>query len=705
MIALGNEFLKAFSRIPKQAQGKVRNAITDLQMNPSHPGLNFEPVHSSDENLYSIRIDRNYRGILLRRAEQSVYVLLWVDKHDDAYDWASRRRCLIHPETGALQVVQDVHQDAPIEPAPPVEQDLKGLFDEVKDREMRKLGVPEQLLPKIRSICDESQLDLLASELPEEVAEALYMLASGYTIQEAFSELNKNDSDNAPVASEDFKTALGHPDAMRRFHVVADAHELQSILNAPLEQWRVFLHPSQRRIVNMQARGPVRVLGGAGTGKTVVAIHRTKWLLENIYRKSEDRILFITFTTNLTADIEQNLSRILSSDDMKRVEVVNLDAWVRAFLKGRGYQSKIVYDKGTREIWEKALNLKPVDPALPDSFFQEEWNEVVQSQGIDSESQYLRCPRIGRGRKLDRRVRKAVWPVFAEYRALLSSKDFREPQDAYRDASALLQSSPHMLPYKSLVVDEAQDFGPEAFRLFRTIIPSGDGEDAGNDLFIVGDTRQRIYGRKVVLGQCGIEIRGRSRRLRINYRTTEETRSWASCLMEGRDFDDLDGGVDDQRGYRSLMNGPAPEIIGFKNLTEESDHLVSTIRKLLHEGCDQSAICVVARTEKVLSQYRKPISQAGLDTFVIRRTDSRSQPGVRLATMHRVKGVEFDHIFIVGAEEGVIPNAHVMKGCDNDTSRLAKELGERSLLYVAATRAKKSVHLTYSGRPCSFLRV
>ena len=453
----------------------------------------------------------------------------------------------------------------------------------------------------------------------------------------------------------------------------------------------------------MQANGPVRVLGGAGTGKTVVAMHRAKWLLEKVFPEENDRILFITFTTNLTADIEQNLSRIVSPGDMKRVEVVNLDAWVRAFLKGKGYQSRIVYEKSTKELWQNALNLKAEEPAFSDSFYFEEWAEVVQAHGIDSEADYLRAPRIGRGRRLDRRARKFVWPVFAEYRALLGSKGFREAEDAYRDARALLESSPDMLPYKSVIVDEAQDFGAEAFRLIREIVSVSNGEGPVNDMFIVGDTRQRIYGRRVVLGQCGIEIRGRGRRLRINYRTTEETRSWASSILEGRDFDDLDEGIDEQKGYRSLMNGPPPEVAGFENLQGEIGFLTSRLNKLLDEGAVAADICIVARTEKVLEQYKGAVEAAGFETFRIRRTDSRKQPGVRLATMHRVKGIEFDHIFIVGVQDGVLPNTHVMRGCDNEVSRKAKELGERSLLYVAATRAKRSVFVTYSGRPSVFL--
>jgi superfamily I DNA/RNA helicase len=701
-IAFGQEFLTAFSRIDRKAQRGVRTTINELQNDPNHPGLNFEPIHqAADKNLFSIRIDKNYRGILLWKQSQQVYVLLWVDKHDDAYDWACRRRCIINQETGALQVVpvkqeEEAGQVAHAKPA------KEGIFANLRDRELKKLGVPEELLEDVKAIQDEADLDRNADSLPGEVSEALYMLAAGYSIEEAYNELDK-DVPAKVVSDDDFKAALEHPDTMRRFHIVEDAEEMEAMLNAPLEQWRVFLHPSQRKIVKIDANGPVRVLGGAGTGKTVVAMHRAKYLLEKVFWKKNDRILFLTYTKNLTEDIRQNLSTILHPEDIKRVEVVNLDQWVGEYLKGNGYASRVVYGDETEGLWKSALEHKPTEPDLPDTFYIEEWDEVIQAQGIMTEADFIRAPRLGRGRRLDRRGRKAVWVVFQEFRRLLDSKGYKESDDAYRDATALLEASPGRLPYKSVIVDESQDLGTQAFKLIRSIVPKPEDENRKNDIFLVGDARQRIYGKKVILSQCGIEIRGRSRNLRINYRTTEETRAWAFKILEGKDFDDLDGGVDDQKGYRSLMHGPEPKIQGFPDLQAEIDYILAQIQQLTDSGVEPSSICVVTRTQTVLDKYLEPAKAAYIATFKISRKDSRTSKGIRFATMHRVKGIEFDHIFIPGARKDTLPLAHALRGCDNEVSRANAEKAERSLLYVAATRAKKSVVVTYSGNPSPFI--
>lgn len=702
-IALGQEFLTAFSRIERKAQRGVRTTINELQSDPNHPGLKFERINQApDKNLYSIRIDKNYRGILLWQQSQQVYVLLWVDKHDDAYDWACRRRCIINQETGALQVVPVTQGEASEPQSSPSEVGAGGLFADLRDRELRKLGVPDELLEDVKGIKDEAELDQQAPGLPEEVSEALYMLAAGYSIEEAFIELDK-DKPAKVTSKDDFKSALEHPDAMRRFHIVEDAEEMEAMLNAPLEQWRVFLHPSQRKIVIMDANGPVRVLGGAGTGKTVVAMHRAKYLLEKVYQNKTDRILFLTYTKNLTEDIRQNLSTILNTEDMKRVEVVNLDHWVGEYLKGNGYASRVVYGGETEGLWKDALNLKPAEPDFPDTFYTEEWEEVIQAQGIKTEAEYVRAPRLGRGRRLDRRGRKAVWAVFNEFRRLLDEKGYREPDDAYMDATALLLSSTGHLPYKSVIVDESQDLGTQAFNLIRAIVPRTEGEIRKNDIFLVGDARQRIYGKKVVLSHCGIEIRGRSRNLRINYRTTEETRAWAYKILEGKEFDDLDGGVDDQKGYRSLMHGPVPQIKSFPDLQAEIDNILAHIQQLVDANTDPSTICVVTRTQKIMDRYLDAAKAAKLSTYKISRKDSRTSKGIRFATMHRVKGIEFNHIIIAGAQKDVLPLAHALRGCDNEVSKANVEKSERSLLYVAATRAKKSVLVTYSGSPSPFI--
>jgi hypothetical protein len=687
VVALGSDFLSAYSRIPKQQQGKVREFIRKFKLNPGSKGINYERIHDShDSHIWSVRIDQAYRGIVHRPDGGNTFILLWVDHHDEAYAWARRRRVVIHPETGSLQVL-DVDASAIAGESPAVKDELC-LFRKLKDRHFRQFGVPELMIPLVRSLTSEKELDDLSAALPEEALECLQMFNAGFDLEEILSEV----TGDADIDTDDFSTALERDSSKRSFWVVDNEQELAEMLAAPLEKWRVFLHPSQRRLVERDWNGPVRVLGGAGTGKTVVAMHRAKWLAENSFTNPHDRILFTTFTRNLAGDIRENLKKITPADVMKRIEVVNLDEWVWNFLKRNGYSFRMAVGKVTKDLWEKALSLSL--EGYQESFFREEWERVIQPQGIDTLREYLKCSRTGRGTRLTRKQRKEIWQVFEEYRRLLDEAGFREPADAMRDVRHILESKPGILPYRAVVVDEAQDMGPQEFLLIRQIVP-----EAGNDIFIVGDAHQRIYGKRVILSRAGINIRGRGRKLRVNYRTTEENRNWALRLLKGLSFDDLDGGIDAQAGYRSLVHGESPEIHAFDSFNEEIEFIVSKLVPMLASPGQMSSVCIAARTNSLLKQYADELASRGIATCFVKpdHEEDRSIPGVRLATMHRVKGLEFDTMMVVSVNDGVVPLPAAISGSDAVTLK-EQEKSERALLYVAVTRARKQVLVTGHGR-------
>jgi superfamily I DNA/RNA helicase len=450
----------------------------------------------------------------------------------------------------------------------------------------------------------------------------------------------------------------------------------------------------------MHANGPVRVLGGAGTGKTVVAMHRAAWLAENFFTDPNDRLLFTTFTRNLAADIEENLQSIASEEALERIEVKNLDAWVSGFLRQQGYDYRIAYGNQTDDLWDQALLVGPEDRDA--DFLRNEWEQVIQPNGITSEREYMRVSRVGRGTPLQRPERKEIWPVFDEYRTLLDENRLRERAGAFRDARLMLEDKGDILPYCSILVDEAQDMGKQAFKLIRQMIPGGDQE---NDIFIVGDAHQRIYDRQVVLSHCGINIVGRGRKLRINYRTTEENRRWAVKLLQGVDYDDLDGGFDDQEVYKSLMRGQEPRVRQFESFRDEALAISEFLDHRAEAGDDLRNTCLIARTKKLLDNYDGALQSAGLDTYPIEqdRAENRSKPGVRLATMHRAKGLEFDRVVVAGVSEGVVPHRRALSSAADETDRERARKHERSLLYVSATRAKREVVVTCHGEPSPWL--
>lgn len=484
--------------------------------------------------------------------------------------------------------------------------------------------------------------------------------------------------------------------------VVEDELELQAMLNAPLQKWRVFLHPSQRKLITGIKNGAVRVLGGAGTGKTVVAMHRAKWLANQLAGENK-KILFTTFTRNLATDIENNLRSICSPETMKRIEVINLDKWVSQYLNKRKYSFGLLFDFDDRKkLWEKALDVMPSELNLPEAFYRDEWDKVIQPQSIETLDEYKRASRIGRGTSLKRAERIKVWKVFDEYRSLLNRNKLKEVDDAYRDVAGLLANEANQLPYAGVVVDEAQDMSTQAFNVLRQIIPEGP-----NDLFIVGDGHQRIYGRnKVVLSHCGINIRGRAKKLRINYRTTEEIRASAVNLLTGLPVDDLDGELDNNDGYKSLTHGNPPQIECFKDAVEQADFVVRYLKDIQDRGhLPIGNICIVARITRELVAIESALLAAGVgfERVKANSSDQGATDEVRTATMHRVKGLEFDQMIIASVNEGIVPLSYAVLGKGDKVEARQADLEERALLYVAMTRAMRHVVISSYGEPSPYL--
>ena len=452
-LALGDEFLTAYSNLPKKQQRKVTELLKKLRQDPKSSGINYERIQGArDEGLHSIRVDQAYRGIVHKPDSGSTYILLWVDNHDAAYDWARRRKVAVNPATGCIQVL-DLEQ--PLSSGSDESEEVQSLrlFRKLKERHLKMFGVPDGLVPELMDIVAEAELDSLGPRIPPEAMECLQMYLAGIDLEEIIKDIAMAPGEK--VDTGDFAAALNREGSKRFFHVVEGEDELTEILAAPLEKWRVFLHPSQRKLVERDWDGPVRVLGGAGTGKTVAALHRAKWLAMNRFTAPGDRILFTTYTKNLTADIRKNLATITPPEAMERIEVVNLDEWVWEFLKANGYRFTFAFPNHTREHWDAAMSQAP--KAIEKAFFREEWVRVIQPLGIDTLEDYLDCDRQGRGTLLDRDQRGNVWPVFGEYRRLLDGNLLREPADAMRDARKIITDNPGMLPYRSIIVDEAQD--------------------------------------------------------------------------------------------------------------------------------------------------------------------------------------------------------------------------------------------------------
>lgn len=354
-VALSQEFLLRLGKLPSAAHARIVKWALKFQQDPMSPGINYEAIRAArDPSLRSVRIDQDWRGIVFKPERGDLYILLHVDHHDDAYRWAERRKMAINPITGAMQLVNFESVDAAEATEAPTNDSASidtpsltqadapdRLFAALSDEALVQLGTPPELVPAVRRVASEAELDALQAQLPVEAYEGLFLVAAGDTVSQVLSE--RETRVDRTIDTEDFATALDSAESQSRFVVVTSDAEMAAILNAPLAQWRVFLHPVQRKLAVGDRSGPVRILGGAGTGKTVLALHRAKWLAKNRTLDGQ-KVLFTTFTRNLALDVEQNLKSLFLDDpDFAKVEVSNLDRWVHRFLRQRSYEHRIIY--------------------------------------------------------------------------------------------------------------------------------------------------------------------------------------------------------------------------------------------------------------------------------------------------------------------------------------------------------------------------
>lgn len=686
-VALSQDFLFQLSKLPKNVHSKVMQWAMKFQTDPKSPGINYENILGArDSNLKSVRIDNDWRGIVFKPSSGDVYVLLYVAHHDDAYRWAENRKLAVNPVTGAMQMVmvQSVEEAAPAvataEQAPVVPANSPPLFEALQDRELLSLGVPQEMLAAVRTIVSDNQLDVLQVQLPVEAYEGLFLVAAGDSVSQVLS-ARETRVDRA-IDTENFAAALDTAESQSRFVIVDDDEAMLAIMNAPLAQWRVFLHPTQKKLADADRSGSMRVLGGAGTGKTVLAMHRAKWLAENRTPEGK-KVLFTTFTKNLASDIEQNLRTLCSKSTLEKIEVRNFDAWVHGFMRSHKLEHRIVYDRkqdGALQAWESAMAVRDTTLDLSKDFYEKELEQVILAQGITTRDEYRVARRTGREGILSRAKRDAVWPVFEEYRGQLSSRKLKEVDDAYREVAAMLSSGEAQRPaYSAILIDETQDFGEQALKLLRAMIEPG-----ANDLFFVGDGHQRIYSRnKAAMSKCGIDIRGRARKLYLNYRTTDEIRKQAVALLEGCEVDDLDGGQDETQRYKSLSHGPAPSVYQVQGLEAAAAQVIAFLKDGQQAQGEQDAwsVCVIAPSEKIREALAQQAMAAGFScvTITAQTNHAGSRGVVHFATMHRAKGLEFDSVVVVAPE--------AFFGDPEETGN------QRKLMYVALTRAKRTAAL------------
>ena len=541
---IADTFTASLGRLTGEEQKAVKATAFDLQLDPSRPGFQFYRLDGArDPNFWSLRVSRDIRIIVHRT--QGSFMLCYVDHHDDAYRWAERRKLETHPRTGAAQLVEvrEIVEEVPVPVYVPVAQQVlpeRMPFADLPDDQLLSYGVPVEWLPDIHA-ADEDGILELASHLPNEAAEALLELAVGETPQVP---------SRVPVGVNPFD----HPDAQRRFRTMRDREELERALDYPWEKWAVFLHPAQREIVERDFSGPARVSGSAGTGKTIVALHRAVHLAR---ANPNSRVLLTTFSEALANALRDQLRILVSSEPRlaERVEVYSLDTLAdRLYQLNLGVPSSVSAEQ-LRGLIEKAATSLDVN-RFSRGFMLTEWEQVVDAWQLDTWEAYRDVPRLGRRRRLPEGQRRALWAVFEQVRSSLRERSLITRSEMFAQLGAMFGETQRS-PFDFIVVDESQDVGVAQLRFLAAL-----GADRTNGLFFAGDLGQRIFQQPFSWQALGVEVRGRSRTLKINYRTSHQIRRQSDLLL-GAEIADADGNAEGRAGTISVFNGPEPAISDF----------------------------------------------------------------------------------------------------------------------------------------------
>ncbi|GHC54910.1 UvrD-helicase domain-containing protein [Streptomyces violaceochromogenes] len=704
-LAFAQSFWDGYDTLEKPVRAGVRKAMAKFQVLSvaelnADKGLHLESVENArDERMRTIRITGFWRGVVLAPDDGSdTFLLVNVLPHDDAYTWAAKRLYSANSATRALEVRDAAALD---ELTPLYETAARTaprlLFADISDGTLRELGIDDQVLRAARSLMDKAQLEAFSTLLPEDQLEVLQYLAEGFSPEDVYRDVVavRRPADAPAEPLEDLATVIANTPA--RIRLVTGPRELEEILEKPFDAWRVFLHPSQRRVAYRTSYGgPVQVTGGPGTGKTVAALHRVKHLLG---RSEDGRILLTTYTNALAAGLRDMLGLLLDEDEklLARVDVTTVDACANGIVRTRSTAvPKPIGDREQRQLWEKTV--KQLDLPFTAQFLAQEYRHVVLGQNLRDLDAYLGASRRGRGTGLGPTRRRVVWSGVQRFEQLLRDRGETTHLHVCARAAELLGEEP--APYAHVVVDEAQDLHPAQWRVLRAAVTPGP-----DDLFATGDPHQRIYDSRVSLGSLGIMTAGRSFRLRLNYRSTEEILSWSARLLAPVTVDTLEGeGADSLAGYRSLLHGRHPQARGYATRQEETEALVGQVRTLLAEGLAPHEIGVCARFNLSLDTAEEKLKAADIPVLRVRGQAAQGAQGVRLATMHAMKGLEFRAVSVLGVSEGTVPFTREITPREADPLQHdADLLRERCLLFVACTRAREALSVTWSGAASPFL--
>lgn len=683
---IADTFTASLSQLTNDEQKAAKNTAFDLQIDPTGNGLSFHKLDKAkDTNFWSVRVTRDIRLIVHKTG--SNLLLCYVDHHDKAYQWAERRRLEVHPTTGAAQLVeirervQEVFVPKFVEDQRSSARQKPKLFAKYDDEQLLAYGVPKDWLDDVKAADEDSLLEL-ADHLPAEAAEALIELATGGTPL-------------LSAAPEQGADPFLHPDAQRRFRVMSDIDELARALEYPWEKWTVFLHPAQRQLVNRHYNGPARVSGSAGTGKTVVALHRAVHLA----RQDEDtRVLLSTFSDTLAKTLEASLFRLIWNTPKlgERIDVASMDR-IGTRLYSVEFGKPVFTDNVEigALLKEAATGVNGLKGSL--AFMLSEWHDVVDAWQIDNWETYRDTKRLGRKTRLSETQRALHWQVFKQVKSKLKQANKITPAEMFSKLADVMVKREHPV-FDYIVLDEAQDISPQQLRFLASM-----GKGRADALFFAGDLGQRIFQTPFSWKSLGVDIRGRSRTLNINYRTSHQIRSQADLLLE-TEVSDVDGNTESRKGTISVFNGPDPIIRSYASADLESKGVGAWLQQCDASGVKPHEMAVFVRSEAELPRAQEAIKAAGLQGRVLGKDMVTEEGFVSITTMHLAKGMEFRIVAVMACDDEIIPSQSRIETAADEGELTEIYNTERHLLYVACTRARDQLHVSAVNPESEFLQ-
>ena len=671
---IADTFTASLAKLTGEEQKSAKTTAFDLQLNPAQPGMNFHRVDGAkDKNFWSVRVGRGLRLVVHKTA--SNFLLCYVGEHDESYRWAERRRLERHPNTGAAQLVEirEVVRDIEVPRYVTAEPAASPVFSGVADDQLLDYGVPAEWLGEVKEVTDEDALLEVADHLPAEAAEALLALATGTTPERP-----------ARVAPD--ADPFAHPDAQRRFRVMANQEELQGALEYPWEKWTVFLHPAQRQVVERSFSGPARVSGSAGTGKTIVALHRAVHLAR---AHPDARVLLTTFSTALANALRTRLMRLIANEPKiaERLEVGSMSEVGRRLYQAHFGRPELVTEEQVRELLRGAAS-EAEEHKFSQHFLWTEWSRVVDAWQLVSWEQYRDVPRLGRKTRLAEPQRAVLWSIFSIVSAALDERGLLTEPRLFGRLERRLPKLAHP-PFEFCVVDEAQDIAVAELRFLAAL-----GATRPDALFFAGDVGQRIFQTPFSWRAMGVDIRGRSQTLKVNYRTSHQIRRQADRLLPS-ETSDVDGNTDRRSGTVSVFNGAEPVIRTLGSPDEECAVIAEWLDARKREGYAPHEIGIFVRSNAELERAAEAAGKAGFTTVDLAGHAGGASGSVAVGTMHLAKGLEFRAVAVAACDDEVLPWQTRIENVGDQADLDEVYTTERHLLYVACTRARD--HLLVTG--------